>query len=387
MRGFLAWRSAPHRFDPISAGAIYPLIGVAGAGVLVYAILRTVIGADLITDAAAASAALLLLVVATSILVVVTDPVRTPVRFRGFAAAVVTVNLANIASAVGSWDSADLIWDRWGPIVVGVLILAFAEFRPGRDLAAATAVSALAVGVTSALEAPTSSIPASTTAAVIAATPVILFGAAGAVFSYRASLALSREAESAAKEVGGLTRRVRIRVRELLRETGRNALSVELVPFLTGILERDAVGEADILRARRMSAVLRSVIITDMGLPWLERMARANPGELVVRDEAGRGDELSMEQKVALRALTTAVLRLRASGEFGEPGDPVRLRVDAVGRHRSVLLRFPYDGTEAGARFRLGTFLTVMGSVFGRSTVTAEEGELRLLFAYEAEAG
>ncbi|WP_382307685.1 hypothetical protein [Herbiconiux sp. UC225_62] len=380
MIGFLAWRGTPQRLDPIVARSIYPLIGVAAFGSMIYAIVRTLTAGDEVSDPVLAGIAIAFVVAAAVLVVVVTDPVRTPVRFAGLAAAVSAALLASVTSSLSTWGTSNVIWDNWGPLVVGIVILSFAEFRPGRDLALVTAVSAVIVGTTAALE--TTAMPdlaSPITSAVIASTPVVLFGVGASVFSYRLSLLLSRSAESAVREQSGLSRRVRIRLRELLRESGREALSVEVVPFLEEVLDRGEVTEADAARARRISAVLRSVIITDMALPWLQRLERANPDALEADDPDELAESATMEQKVALRALITALIEVRTR----EAGSRVVVRLRKVGRHRSILLLAPYDGGETGVRMRFGASISVMNAVFGRSTISVADGELRMLFAYE----
>jgi hypothetical protein len=431
MIGFLAWRGSPQRLDPIIGRAIYPLVGVATLGAMIYAIVRTIITGSEIGEPLFAVAAILFVIVAALLVLVVTDPVHTPVSFPGFAAVVIAANLASVSSSISTWGTSNVIWNNWGPLVVGILILAFAEFRPGRDLAAGAAFSVLVVGTAAALE--TFSMPeiaSPLTSAVIASTPVILFGTGAAVFSYRMSLTLSRVSESAFREQSGLSRRVRLRLRELLRESGRDALAVELMPFLEGVLARGEVTEGDTVQARRISAVLRSVIITDMGLPWLQRLERAHPDALVVHDDRGAAETFTMEQKVALRALVNALVGAvvarvgddvgavsptggaisavgvtreegdrvasgaggagggvgraeRAGRASGAQDDRVHVRIEDVGAHRTVFLRAPYSGGETGVRVRFGTSITVMNAVFGRSSVTIGDGELRLLFAYE----
>jgi hypothetical protein len=430
MIGFLAWRGSPQRLDPIIGRAIYPLVGVATLGAMLYAIVRTIITGSEIGEPLFAVAAILFVIVAALLVLVVTDPVHTPVSFPGFAAVVIAADLASVSSSISTWGTTNVIWNNWGPLVVGILILAFAEFRPGRDLAAGAAFSVLVVGTAAALE--TFSMPeiaSPLTSAVIASTPVILFGTGAAVFSYRMSLTLSRVSESAFREQSGLSRRVRLRLRELLRESGRDALAVELVPFLEGVLARGEVTEDDTVQARRISAVLRSVIITDMGLPWLQRLERAHPDALVVHDDRGAAETFTMEQKVALRALVNALVGavvarvgdgvarggddvarvgddvgwngdgpeagLREGGAGGAGGaeragrasgaqdDRMHVRIEDVGAHRTLFLRAPYSGGETGVRVRFGTSITVMNAVFGRSSVTIGDGELRLLFAYE----
>jgi hypothetical protein len=376
MRGFLHWRGTPQRFDPITARSLYPLIGLAMVAILVYGTVRTVLSADEITQPVLAAGAILFVTVATVTVLVSTDPVRTPVGPAGFAVAVSAIVLASTASSAGAWASSNVIWDGWGPLAVGVLLLCYSEFRPGRDLALATALAALAVGITTALEsAGMPELVSPLTSGIISATPVILFGSAAAVFSYRMSLSLSQAVGAVARDQGRLSRRVQLRLRETLRESGRDALAPELVPFLERIVSRGEVTEADVRQARRISAVLRSEIIVGMGLPWLERMARASRGALEVRDPSGYSEELPLEQTTALRALLTALLGA---------GLRVRVVVTASGPRHSILVRAEAPGGEQAARYRFGAFITVMNAVFTRSSVSYEEGELRLLHVAEA---
>ena len=110
-----------------------------------------------------------------------------------------------------------------------------------------------------------------------------------------------------------------------------------------------------------------------------------------MHDDEGVGDSLRMEQKVALRALLTALLGALPASEEGAgvgdaSGEPVHVRLNSIGARRSVFVRMPYAGSEAGARREFGACIAVMNAVFGRSTVTVEEGELRLVFAWEPES-
>jgi hypothetical protein len=386
LRGFVHWRGTAQRFDPITAGSLYPLIAVALAGLLVYAIIRTACASDLIHDPLFAAAALLFVAVSALVVLIGTDPVRSPIGFRGFVVAVAAIVLASVSSSLGSWGATNVIWDDWGPLAVGIILLCCAEFRPGRDLAAATVGAAIVVGATSALE--TSAMPllaSPVTSALISATPVLLFGIASSVFSYRMSLSLSRSIEEVAREQSRLSRRVRVRLRELIRDLGRDALSVELVPFLEGVRERGEVTEADVREARRISAVLRSVLITDMALPWLERLQRTHPSVLVVHDPGRLSERLPQEQKVALRALLTALVSAaEQTADAPVPEAVVQVRLTRVGRHHSILVRASFAEGEARHRHRFGTFITVMNAVFQRSSVTYSAGELRMLYAFDA---
>ncbi|NQX35633.1 hypothetical protein [Herbiconiux sp. VKM Ac-2851] len=377
MIGFLSWRIAPRRAAPIVAGALHPLLVVTGIALIAVALVRTVTDAERIVHPVLAIGAIVAVVVAALALVLATDPVRPPTSALAFGLTVGAALTADGLSAASGWGASNVLWDDWGPVAVGVVILSFSMFRPGRELAAATVISLLVVGSISAAEAgdlPETVSPL--TSAVIACTPVLLFGVASSVFSYRMSLTLARQQELAGRAQRGLARRVRIRLRELMRDSGRAELSAEVVPFFEEVLARGALAPGDPARARRLSAVLRSEILTGVGLPWLERLRRARPGRLVLHDPAAVAESMPVEQKVALRALLTALL---AHPET--EGSALHVRVTEVGEHRSVFVRAPWSAGEPAARRALGSFVAVMGTAFGRSQVTVGEGELRLLFA------
>ncbi|MCS5713684.1 hypothetical protein NVV95_03855 [Herbiconiux sp. CPCC 205716] len=377
MIGFLSWRIAPRRAAPIVAGALHPLLVVTAITLVAVALVRTVTDVERIAHPLVAVAAVVAVVVTGLGVIVATDPVRPPTTVVAFALTVAAALAADGLSAASAWGTSNVLWDDWGPVVVGVTILSFSMFRPGRELAAATLVSLAVVGTISAAEAgdlPETVSPL--TSAVIACTPVLLLGVAASVFSYRMSLSLARQQELAARAERGLARRVRIRLRELMRDSGRAELSAEVVPFFEEVLARGELAPEDPARARRLSAVLRSEIMAGVGLPWLERLQRARPGRLVVHDPATVAETMPVEQKVALRALLTALL---AHPETA--GDALHVRVTEVAEHRSVFVRAPWGAGEPAARRALGGFVAVMGSAFGRSQVTIGDGELRLLFA------
>jgi hypothetical protein len=380
MIGFLSWRFAPQRAAPILAGGLHPLLQVTAVAIVLLAIARTVAEAERIVNPTAAIGAVVAVVAAGILLVIGTDPVRPPASPLAFALVLLTALAADVLSAAGMWGSSNVVWDDWGPMVVGVVIVAFSMFRPGRELALATVLALVVVGGASALEA--GSMPAlvwPVTTAMISGTPVVLLGVLASVFSYRMSLALAREAEAVTRAEHGTRRRVRIRLRELMRDSGRVELSAEVVPFFESVLERGGTTADDALRARRLSAVLRSEILASAALPWLRRLARANPGRLVVHDQADAAEVLSVEQKVAVRALLTALLA------HPDAGPVVHVRVTRVGDLRSVFVRTPWAAGEPSARRAFGSFIAVMSSAFGRSQLTTgghdERDELRLLFA------
>jgi hypothetical protein len=262
-----------------------------------------------------------------------------------------------------------------------VLIVAFAPHRSGRDLLIATAATTIVVGSVGALNGPVMPMPTPpAVAALIAATPVLMLGVAAAVFSYRDSRLSVQWGVDLDDEQRGRALRIRIRLRQLMREIGRDALSAELVPFLEDVLARGAVTEADNERARRMSAQLRAAIIRNMGLPWLARLSRAHPDALVVSDEQRIGDSFDKEQTVALWALVTALVAA------ARPGDRVHVAVEGTPAAPNVSARVPYSGSETALRARLGTFVAVMNSVFGRSSIAVEEGELRMRFSYASSS-
>ncbi|MFB2555237.1 sensor histidine kinase [Herbiconiux liangxiaofengii] len=378
--GFLSWRQAPRSEAPIAAGALHPLLSVSAIAFTVLALARTATAGPLIVHPGFAIAAVAAVVLAGLIVIGSTDPVRTRVGGAGaaaFAGAVAAAVAADLLSAVSSWGVSTVLWTAWGPFVVGVTILSFSMFRPGRELALGTVLAAVLVGAASAAEVPFLPDEVSPlTAAVISVTPVVLLGTLASVFSYRMSLALMREAEAAARARHGLARRVGIRVREMLRDSGRARLSAELVPFFARVLAQGAVTDADAAEARRLSAVLRSEIIAGVRLPWLTRLVEGRPGQLVVHDRAGSAETLSAEQKVALRALVTALL----AGPGRDEG-VVEVRLTEVGGHRSVFVLAPWTGGEAAARRSYGSFIAVMNAAFGRSQITVEAGALRMLFA------
>jgi hypothetical protein len=376
MIGFFSWRGVPRQDAPIVAGALHPLLIVSAIAMTLLALYRTATAGDSLSRPEFAIAAVACVVLAGILVIVATDPARPPSGRVAFGVAVAAAVTADVLSALSGWGASAVLWSAWEPLVVGLVILCFSMFRAGRELAVATVLAAAVVGGTSALEAPhLPDLVSPITAAVISATPVVLFGVLASVFSYRMSLALARRAEAAARAEQGLARRVRIRVRELLRESGRAGLSAELVPFFTRVLESGAVTDADVGEARRLSAVLRSEILATAGLPWLARLVRAHPRRLIVHDGVDLSETLAVEQKVALRALLTTLMA----------NDDVRgameVRLTDVGGHRSVFVLVPWSGSEAAGRRALGGLLTVMGAAYGRAQVTVADGALRLLFA------
>ena len=215
---------------------------------------------------------------------------------------------AAITEYVSTVGANRYLYDDFGPIVIGMLILSVAPFCTWLSLILAGILSAavlsiLAVGASdnSANSAPVGAV------VIVNAAAVIAMSAAAASYSYAIvaeTLAWQREANRAA-----LRRDAELRA-GIARSVQQGRISVlgrEVLPFLAGVMTADRISVADADRARELAEALRGALRAGIESTWLDdlganvRMSRGV--DTVIDDSTGAAADLGGDQKSALTAL------------------------------------------------------------------------------------
>ncbi|WP_353828636.1 hypothetical protein [Agromyces sp. SYSU T0242] len=376
-----ALRLTQQDVDPIGGIGATRLVMIGASLALLIAIALTAWHWDEVVSPTAAIAGIVLVAAAGAVAVVSALPDRAPFTVdRLWFATALAVGGA-IAEYLSTIGSDRFLYDDYGPIAVGILILAVAPYctwisQVVAGVVAAAVLSILAVGASgdTAVDAPTASIIAVNSVAVLA------LSAAGAAYSatiVRASLEWHRRANAAALERdGGLRAGI---VRSV--QQGRvSVLGREVLPFLASVMAAERIEVADADRARELAEMLRRALKAGIESTWLDGLASsisaAREVEVAVDDPAAAAAGLPGDQRPPLTALLSWLTTMDRS-------EAVRVRVRAVDGTTTVDVTARLAGP-APARRELERFLAVARSVGVRGEIEITRENVRVEFRHAA---
>jgi len=273
---------------------------------------------------------------------------------------------AAIAEYVSTIGFDRYIYDDFGPVVIGILILSLAPYCTWVSLLLAGILSAavlsiLVVGsaMTTAITPPLSALIAVNAAAVLA------MSAAAAGYSYAIvdeTLAWQREANRAALHRDA---ELRAGIARSVQQSRVSVLGREVLPFLAGVMTSDRISVADADRARELAEALRRALKAGIESTWLDdlaatvRMSRGIP--VIVDDPVGAAADLAADQRSALTALLSWL------GE-GSRSATIRVSIDAGARRRRIDIVADH-GASPPSRRELDRFAAVARAVSMRAEV------------------
>jgi hypothetical protein len=296
---------------------------------------------------------------------------------------VVTLGVgAAITEYVSTVGANRYLYDDFGPIVIGMLILSVAPFCTWLSLLLAGALSAAVLSILvagasdyTAAEAPMAAL------IVVSIAPVIAMSAAAAGYSYAIvaeTLAWQREANRAALHRDA---ELRAGIARSVQQSRVSVLGREVLPFLAGVMTADRISVTDADRARELAEALRRALRAGIESTWLDDLAanvRASRGvDTVIADSTGAAADLAGDQRSALTALISWL---------GDPARSRRIRVTITtdaGRGRIDIVADSADTPPT--RRELDRFVAVARAVALRadSAVTRENVIVELSYGIE----
>jgi hypothetical protein len=296
---------------------------------------------------------------------------------------VVTLGVgAAITEYVSTVGANRYLYDDFGPVVIGMLILSVAPFCTWLSLLLAGVLSAAVLSILvagasdyTAAEAPIAAL------IVVSIAPVIAMSAAAAGYSYAIvaeTLAWQREANRAALQRDA---ELRAGIARSVQQSRVSVLGREVLPFLAGVMTADRISVTDADRARELAEALRRALRAGIESTWLDDLAanvRASRGvDTVVADSTGAAADLAGDQRSALTALISWL---------GDPARSRRIRVTITtdgGRGRIDIVAD--SGDRPPTRRELDRFVAVARAVALRadSAVTRENVIVELSYGTE----
>ncbi|WP_130351440.1 hypothetical protein [Agromyces ramosus] len=274
---------------------------------------------------------------------------------------------AAIAEYVSTIGADRYIYDDFGPVVIGMLILSLAPYCTWVSLILAGIISAAVLSILVVGSAMTTPIapPLSALIAVNAAA-VLAMSAAAAGYSYAIvdeTLAWQREANRAALHRDA---ELRAGIARSVQQSRVSVLGREVLPFLAGVMTSDRISVADADRARELAEALRRALKAGIESTWLDdlaatvRMSRGIP--VVVDDPVGAAADLAADQRSALTALLSWL------GE-GSRSSAIHVSIDAGARRRRIVIAADH-GASPPSRRELDRFAAVARAVSMRAEVS-----------------
>jgi len=378
-------RRSPQQVDPLGALSSRPVTALAAVAAVVYATVSTVVTRDEIVMPAAAVGALVALGAAGVVLVLASSPLRAPLTRSAVSGVVVLGSIAAVLAAVASAGHNSMVRDDWASLAVGLLLVGLAPYRPALDLVVAGLVSAavLTVIVLVESEAFLTDVPV-LVFVVVAVTPVLALSLAGASFSAAFTTLVERWIAGASSARQASADEFRSSVARSVQQDRVTILNRDVAPFFGDVVAAGVVTEADVERARRISADLRSTMVAEADRSWLEQVL-ADPSTRVsgvVVDVGRAAGRMTAAHRTSLRALLVA---------FGESDsvrpDTVRIELeqglDTEEERVEARISVATASSESVVRHRLAPYLAVVRIVFDDLQVDPAPPLLTLRFSYD----
>lgn len=368
--------------DPLGALNMRPVTVVIALFAVALAIGRTLTQVDEVMRDGFSIMSIVFVVIAAATLIVASSPLRAPLRRTRFVAVVACGVLGMLLAAVATAGHDVMVRDDWGSTVIGLLILACAPYRPGRDLLVATVVSAVAVGIVVLLEAPTFATQAPALVFVaVGVTPVVALGVGSAVYSANFVRQVGQWTDRAESLTAERASEVRSGIARSVQQDRVTGLNRDVVPFFTSLVERGEVTDADTRRAGEVATLIRERIVADADRSWLEQalLDVCPNGEAgTVVDRSRLADHMTTDQRTAVRAIVNAM----------SVDDATRTSSLGIVLHDDAplvraLLRVESTSTDAAARQHFAPYFAVLRILFRDLQVDVNGSLLTLRFSYD----
>ena len=355
--------------DPIGGISAAPIVVVGAVLAFGTAVVLTWVHWSEVSSPLAAALAVVLVGAGGAAAAISALPARAPFTAERLWLVVTLAVGAAITEYVSTVGANRFLYDDFGPLVIGMLILSVAPFCTWLSLLLAGTLSAavLSILAVGASEYTASTAPIGVLIIVNAA-PVIAMSAAAAAYSYAIvaeTLAWQREANRAALQRDA---ELRAGIARSVQQGRVSVLGREVLPFLAGVMTADRISVVDADRARELAEALRGALRAGIESTWLDDLGanvRLSRGvDTVIDDSTGAAADLGGDQKSALTALISWLgdtgrsrsirVTITTDGSRGrisivaDPGDmpPTRRELERfVAVARAVALRAESAGT------------------------------------------
>ncbi|NEM92178.1 hypothetical protein [Galbitalea soli] len=375
------------QLDPVGGFSARPVTLLLAVVVVAYVVATTLIDLSTIRDLPLALFAVVAIGMCSLGLVIWSSPLRAPFPSAGFAVIVLLALAAMILIAYAGWHEAILVPDWWGPVAVGLILVALAPYRPPREILAVTLLGVLTVAVlvfvassVRVKDAPPLAILVET------ALPLVAMGLASAAYASSLGRTVDSLRSSAEEATRAATDSLRGDIARSVQQDRVSILDESVVPFLTELLRTREVTEETRDRAAEIAAAIRAVMVADVDRTWLDTVidhgarmiVHPSPlGSEVLADDHRLAPAMSTQQRTVVRAYLVALL---AHPGFDPDGFSVTLT--RAGDRAALVLRAKLDLDESVQRSSLAAYYAVLRIVFPDLTVSFSPPHLTLRFSY-----
>ncbi len=288
-----------------------------------------------------------------------------------------------VSSVLSTLGANQQVRDDWAPLVTGIVLVALTPYRPARELTLWVVVHTLVCAVLGMLQAPWATNDVPTLAfAVSGSMSVAALGFAAATYARSLNTSVARWHErawvaaeqTAARQRGGVARSV--------QQQRITTLNLEVVPYLSRVVESPQLTDDDRDEARRLARSIRALLVADIERGWaqtlLDELVGRHPHlNIVARadDPENVGGAAALEQRTLLRAIAELSIRRLAATELD-----LQLRVVDGRLQARWLISTPRPS--ADARRELRGIIELIRGVTERSSVTDQSGRIALEFEY-----
>jgi len=386
--------SVPERsrqqLDPIGtfgnniATILYALIAF---GLSVGIVLR---GFDRIGNPPLAVVGLLFLGVSCVYLVFASNSIRAPFTRQAMTVILLSALVGCAFEMASQWGDPHRVLGGWGPLALGLLLLAIGPYRPPREVAAAGSIAAVFFGFLVVLQAG-SSILGSPVLAVVAVSimPILALAYAAAAHSKAVVDGLDRWHRKVMRPGRVVTREDEAGIARSVQQDRVTILNRDVLPFFLEIVDKPAISNADRERARDIAASVRRVMVAEVDRSWLEqavdKLAPATgehqvgvTAEPVVRDDDHVANHMSYDQRTALRAFIVALHEGSARSS-----DFMKIELYRDGSIFRAVLVAELEIADFTIRTRFAPYFAVLRVMFTDLRLEYLHGVLTLSFSYE----
>lgn len=360
------------------------------ASAFVLAVVTTYEVFDQIAEPPLAVVALLVLGVACGAVIYASSAYRAPFSRRTHDLVIIGALVAIVIDAASEGFEQEFTRNDWGPVVLGLLLLAMGPYRPAREQVVSASLAAIFVGFITVVQGrlSTGGLPV---VAMVAVTvmPILALGYASAANSHRVVNGLERWQHKLMRPGRVVSREDEDGIARSVQQDRITILNREVLPFFLEIIEKPAVSNADRERARDIAASIRRVMVAEVDRSWLENalqkagtqrrgIAGGAPVQQELRDDEHIAGLMAYDQRTALRAFIGALHEVPASGpEF------IRMELFRDGAVCRGIILVALEMADFTLRSRFAPYFAVLRVMFADLRLEYLQGVLTLSFSYE----